>query len=63
MNAYKCTYNEVNRKLGTKKYGQLMQRTRKFDTFSEAVTFTRTIATTNLNMVGKPVIEIMEPAA
>lgn len=62
MNAYKCTYNEVNRKLGTKAYGQLVQRTRKFDTFSEAVSFSRAISNTNVNMVGRPVIEIVETA-
>lgn len=60
MNAYKCTYNEINRKLGTKSYGQLVEHTHKFATFNEAVSFSRTISNTNLNMIGKPLIEIVE---
>jgi pterin-4a-carbinolamine dehydratase len=60
MNAYKCIYSEVNRKLGTKTYGQLIERTRKFDTFVEAVAFSRMISNTNINMVGKPIIDIEE---
>ena len=61
MNGYKCTYSEVNRELGTKGYGQLVERTRKFETFSEAVSYSRLISNTNVNMVGKPVIVIEEP--
>lgn len=61
MNAYKCTYKEINRRLGTKYYGQLVERTRKFSTFNEAVFYSRAISNTNVNMVGKPVIVIEEP--
>jgi len=60
MNAYKCIYSEINRKLGTKTYGQLIERTRKFETFAEAVNYSRLIATSNVNMVGKPIIEVIE---
>lgn len=62
MDGYKCTYSEVNREPGTKGYGQLVERTRKFKTFSEAVSYSRLISNTNVNMVGKPVIVIEEPA-
>lgn len=62
MDGYKCTYSEVNRDPGTKGYGQLVERTRKFKTFSEAVSYSRLISNTNVNMVGKPVIVIEEPA-
>lgn len=61
MNAYKCTYNEINRKMGTKAYGQLVERSRKFNTFNEAVSFSRTISNTNMNVVGVPLIVIEEP--
>lgn len=62
MSAYKCTYTEVNRKPGTKTYGQLVDRVRKFETFGEAVSYSRMIASTNVNMIGKPVIDIEEAA-
>ena len=62
MNAYMCTYSEVNRKLGTKDYGQLVEHNRKFETFREAVNCYRGLVMTNVNMVGKPVIIINEPS-
>ena len=61
MNGYKCTYIEVNRQPGTKGYGQLIERSRKFKTFSEAVSYSRLISNTNVDMVGKPVIFLGEP--
>lgn len=60
MNAYKCIYNEVNRKLGTKTYGMIVERTYKFKSFNDAVNFSRLIVNTNANMIGKPIIEIVE---
>lgn len=60
MSAYKCIYSEVNRKLGTKDYGLLVQRTRKFETLREAVSYSRAISNANVNMVGRPIIEIAE---
>jgi len=53
-------YTEVDRKLGTKTYGQLVERAREFPTFSEAVSYSRLIMNTNVNMIGKPVIVLGE---
>lgn len=60
MNAYKCIYNEITIEPGPKR-GQLIQRTRNFKSFSEAVKFTRSIMIDNIKVVGKPMIEIQEP--
>lgn len=60
MDVYKCTYSEVNREPGAAGYGQLVERTRKFNSFIEAVSYSRLISNTNVNMVGKPVIVIGE---
>jgi hypothetical protein len=57
MFVYKCTYSEVNNKLGSKNYGFLVEHVKKFPTFTEAVNFSRMVANTNTNMVGRPVIE------
>lgn len=58
MNAYKCIYTEINRKPGVIDNGVLVERAYKFNTFIEAVNFGRTL--TNTNIVGKPIIHIME---
>lgn len=57
MFQYKCTYLEVNNDRKSKNFGMLMERVKKFPTFAEAVSFSRVIANTSINMVGKPVIE------
>lgn len=60
MNAYKCIYNEINRKPGATDDGLLVEHARKFNTFIEAVNFGRVLTRTNTNMVGKPIIDITE---
>lgn len=60
MNAYNCIYTEINRKPGATDDGLLVERTHKFNTFIEAVNFGRVLTRTNTNMVGKPIIDIME---
>ena len=57
MFQYKCTYMEVNNDRGSKNFGLLMERVKKFPTFAEAVNFSRVIANTSINMVGRPVVE------
>lgn len=57
MFEYKCTYSEVEGKLGSKNYGFLVDRVKKFPTFAEAVSFSRMVANTSTNMVGRPIIE------
>lgn len=60
MNAYNCIYIEINRKPGSVDDGLLVEHARKFNTFIEAVNFGRALTRTNTNMVGKPIIDIME---
>jgi hypothetical protein len=48
---------EVKNDRKSKNFGMLMERVKKFPTFAEAVSFSRVIANTSINMVGKPVIE------
>lgn len=58
MIAYTCTYTEINRKDSYKyNYGVPIQRVKKFDTFADAVRFSRMVSNTNINVLGKPVIE------
>lgn len=57
MFVYKCTYSEVNSKLGSKNYGFLVEHVKKFPTFAEAVSFSRMVANTSTNMIGRPIIE------
>ena len=57
MTAYKCTYMEVNKERGSATFGYLVERVRRFDTFPEAVQFSRAMSNTTINMVGKPIIE------
>jgi hypothetical protein len=56
---YICVYDEVDRNLGTKTYGFLVNRNKKFKSFEEAVRFSRKISNTNSSIIGKPVIEEM----
>lgn len=60
MFQYKCTYLEVNNDRTSKNFGMLMERVKKFPTFAEAVSFSRVIANTSINMVGRPIIEEVE---
>ena len=57
MLVYKCTYSEVNNKLGSKNYGYLVDRVMNFNTFADAVSFSRMVANTSTSMVGRPIIE------
>jgi hypothetical protein len=57
MVGYKCTYVEVNNDRGSKNFGFLIERTKRFAMFNEAVDFARKISNTSINMVGRPVIE------
>lgn len=58
MIAYTCTYTEIDRKRSDKyNYGVPVQRVRKFDTFADAVRFSRMVSNTNINVLGKPLIE------
>jgi len=50
--AYKCSYQEVMKDSG----GILKNKSKHFATFMDAVKFSRMIANTNINIVGKPVI-------
>lgn len=61
MFKYKCTYSEMNSKLGSDNYGLLVERVKKFNTFAEAVNFYRVVANTSTNMVGRPIIEEVSP--
>lgn len=62
MFQYKCTYMEVNNDRSSMNFGLLTERVKKFPTFSEAVNFSRVIANTTINMVGRPVIEEVDMA-
>jgi hypothetical protein len=53
-NAYKCSYEEIVTEWG----GFLKKRSKKFSSFRDAVDFSRMIANTNINIIGKPVIII-----
>lgn len=57
MFEYKCTYTERDAKPGSKNYGFLVERVKKFSTFAEAVNFSRMVANTSTNMIGRPIIE------
>jgi len=57
MTAYKCTYFEVNNDRASKNFGFLVERTKRFTFFNDAVDFARKISNTSINMVGKPVVE------
>ncbi len=57
MVKYKCTYMEVNNDRSSLNFGMLVERVKKFPTFSEAVNFSRVVANSTINMVGRPVIE------
>lgn len=54
---YKCTYFEVNRDRAHKNYGLLVKRTKKFPLFNQAVDFARLVSNTNINTVGRPIVE------
>ena len=60
MLVYKCTYSEVNDQVGTNNYGYLVDRVMNFYTFADAVSFSRMVANTSTNMVGRPIIEEVE---
>lgn len=60
MSAYKCIYTEINRVPGSADNGMLVERAQRFKTFNEAVNFGRNLRLTNANMVGKPVIDLVE---
>lgn len=57
---YKCTYDEICQNKLAKTYGMLISRTKKFKTFMDAVQFSRQIANTNINVIGKPSIDFLE---
>lgn len=57
MIGYKCTYFEVNNDRASKNFGFLVERTKRFTFFNDAVDFARKISNTSINMVGKPVVE------
>jgi len=57
MVKYKCTYMEVNNDRGSQNFGMLVERTKRFTFFNDAVDFARKISNTSINMVGKPLIE------
>jgi hypothetical protein len=54
--AYKCLYEEVIKDEG----GFLKKKSKKFATFMDAVNFSRMIANTNINIIGKPVIILVK---
>jgi hypothetical protein len=57
MVKYKCTYMEVNNDRNSQNFGMLVEHVKKFPTFFEAVDFSRVVANSTINMVGRPVIE------
>ena len=57
MVKYKCTYFEVNRDQNSKNFGLLLKRTKQFTFFNEAVDFARRVSNTNINSVGRPIVE------
>jgi len=57
MSAFRCVYFEVNNDRRSSNFGYLVERKKKFATFPEAVKFSRAIANTCVNVVGKPIIE------
>jgi hypothetical protein len=48
---------EVNNDRNSQNFGMLVERVKKFPTFFEAVDFSRVVANSTINMVGRPVIE------
>jgi hypothetical protein len=57
MTKYKCTYFEVDRDQNSKNFGLLLKRTKRFTFFNEAVDFARRVSNTNINSVGRPIVE------
>jgi hypothetical protein len=57
MVKYKCTYFEVNKDQKSKNFGLLVQRTKRFTFFNDAVDFARLVSNTNINAVGRPLVE------
>ena len=57
MSAFRCVYLEVNNDRSSSNFGYLVERRKKFDTFPEAVKFSRAIANTCIKVIGKPIIE------
>lgn len=57
MSAYRCIYLEVNNDRNSSMFGYLVERRKKFDTFPEAVKFSRAISNTCVNVIGQPIIE------
>jgi len=56
MFIYKCTYNELHKASTAFGVSRLVEKTKKFDEFLDAVQFSRSIAN-NANLIGKPIIE------
>jgi len=57
MTKYKCTYFEIDRDQNSKNFGLLLKRTKQFTFFNEAVDFARKVSNTNINSVGRPIVE------
>jgi hypothetical protein len=57
---FNLTYAEKIKDITHKDCGMLIEKTKKFPTFKEAVLASRYIANTNINLVGKPIIDLME---
>lgn len=54
---FKITYSVVVNDRKSNDFGLLVDKVKRVASFEEAVTFTRIVANTNINLVGKPIIE------
>ena len=55
--AFKITYSVVDNDRRSCDFGLLVDVVKRVSSFEEAVTFTRIVANTSINLVGKPIIE------
>lgn len=60
MAQYKVTYNIRENDRNSNNFGRIIEKIIKFNDFNEAVRESRLIANTNMNLIGKPIIDLTE---
>ena len=54
---FKITYSVVDNDRKSNDFGLLIDKVKRVASFEEAVNFSRVVANTSVNLVGKPIIE------
>lgn len=54
---FKITYSVVDNDRKSNDFGLLVDKVKRVASFEEAVNFSRVVANTSVNLVGKPIIE------